>query len=217
MLLRIACLCALVLPSLIAPALGQDAIDWQGPVAWLDFPTALQRAKAEGRSVCVVVYANWCPKCRALAPQFKQAPLADASKQVLMVLANHDERPEWLERQLGDTANYVPRLYFLDSQGKVMSDLVSGNEKFPHFWHPSKPEAIGQAIATAAGRAGGPVAAPVPNPPALPVQAPVPAKESVQAGSPAAREVSDGTRDLLALGLLAAMSVGAVWWLGQRK
>ena len=193
-------------------------------MVWQEFEPALARAVEERKAVMVVVYADWCPKCRALAPLFRDGPLAAASARVVPVLANHDKRPEWLEAKLGDTANYVPRVYFLGPDGKVRRDIVSDNEKFPHFFHPNKPEKLVAAIDRAVA---GVTAASTPG-----AAAPVAARDTPAAGSagsappavgsanehPAAAGAQQGVdRDLVAAGLLGVLLAAAGWWVLRSK
>ena len=200
-------LAAMVGPA--RPALAADAISWGTAVPWLDFDDAVARATAEGKAVGVVVYADWCPKCRALAPAFTEGPVLQASTKVLWVLQNSDERPEWLEQRFGQFGNYVPRIFFLKPDGSVDPEITSGHPRFPYFYLAGKPEALVASIdrAAAAGALAAPVqfaAAPAEAPVAVPVE-PAP----LVAAPPAA---SGGWTDELPLfGVLAAALAAAFW------
>ena len=145
-------------------ARAADAIEWGSTVPWLPFDTAVARAKAEGKAIGVVVYADWCPKCRSLAPAFMSGPVVAASSKVLWVLQNHDEQPAWLQERFASYGNYVPRIFFLRPDGTMDAEIQSGHARFPYFYLAAKPEALIASIDRAA-LAGGPAQAAPPQPP----------------------------------------------------
>lgn len=142
-------------------ATAATPITWTDKIPWVPFDTALTRAKAENKAVCVVIYADWCPKCRGLAPAFAGPPVSDAAGEVLMVLQNSEERPEWLAQRFGDLGNYVPRIFFLRPDGTLNNDVNSGHPRFPLFYTPGKAQLLADNIRAVAQAAGGPAAAPV--------------------------------------------------------
>lgn len=216
-----------VLATLYPPrcAAAQEPIEWNGAVAWQEFEPAMARAAQQNKAVMVVVYADWCPKCRTLAPLFRSGPLVAASAQVIAVLANHDQRPEWLESKLGDTANYVPRVYFLRPDGQVLRDITSDNAKFPHFFHPNKPQDLTAAIARAvasvsAASSAQTVLTPVASPPPPPGKAGAVSRAVASppdAAPPYGQASGDLDRDLVAGTLLVVLLGGATWWILRSK
>lgn len=160
---------------LLTASLAQAApIEWSSAIAWTPFDQALERARAENKAVCVVVYADWCPKCRNLAPAFSEPPITEAASGVIMVLQNSEERPEWLQKRFGDLGNYVPRVFFLRPDGTVNRELTSDHPRFPFFYTPAKRDLLAQQMRKAAQPAG-PASAPAPQPapsPAASAQAP---------------------------------------------
>jgi protein-disulfide reductase (glutathione) len=109
-------------------------IAWGHAIAWRDWDTALLTAKAEDKSVCVVVYADWCPLCKELAPEFAKPELASAAAGLIMVRQDQDEGAPWLKERLGPYGNYLPRVIFLDANGDVREDLQSGHPRYPYFY-----------------------------------------------------------------------------------
>ena len=197
-------------------ATAAPAITWHSDIAWVPFDQALTRAKAENKAVCVVVYADWCPKCRSLAPRFAEQPITGASSDVIMVLQNSDERPEWLKQRFGDLGNYVPRVFFLKPDGTVNADINSGNAKFPYFYRASEATQLADSIKRAA-RAAGPAIVPAPQPPPAAV-ARVAATAPPAPAPVAVAPTNDGiasSSDLPLLALLAALAMGAVWFVSR--
>ncbi|HEX5655970.1 MAG TPA: thioredoxin family protein [Polyangiales bacterium] len=111
-------------------------IAWGDAVAWRGWDEALRAARAENKSVCVVVYADWCPRCKELAPEFAKPEVASAAAGLIMVRQDQDDGAPWLTEKLGQYGNYVPRVFFLDPNGKVREDLQSGHPRYPYFYAP---------------------------------------------------------------------------------
>jgi protein-disulfide reductase (glutathione) len=118
-----------------APA-KSDPIAWSDAIAWRDWDGALRAAEAEQKSICVVVYADWCARCKELAPEFAKPELVSAAAGLIMVRQDQDQRAAWLAQHLGSYGDYVPRVLFLDPHGQVREDLQSGHPRFPYFYAP---------------------------------------------------------------------------------
>ena len=123
-----------------APPPGRPAakadIKWDGPIRWRPWDQGIAEAKTQGKPVCLVIYADWCPKCRSLAPVFKEPELAKLASDFVMIRQDSDERPAWLLERFGALGGYVPRIIFLDKSGKVLEDVTSGNPRYPFFYTP---------------------------------------------------------------------------------
>lgn len=109
---------------------------WGDAITWRSWQSALSVARSEGKSICVVVYAQWCGRCKELAPVFALPEVASAARELVMVHQDQDEQPAWLKEQLGAYGSYVPRVLFLAPDGKVREDLTSGHPRYPHFYGP---------------------------------------------------------------------------------
>jgi thiol:disulfide interchange protein len=125
---------------------------WGDAVAWRDWETALRIAKAENKSLCVVVYADWCPRCKELAPVFTTPEVASAAANLVMVRQDQDEHPAWLKEHLGSYGDSIPRILFLDPSGHVREDLQSGHPRFPYFYAPLVTDRLLANMHAASGR-----------------------------------------------------------------
>jgi thiol:disulfide interchange protein len=115
-----------------APA-HASTMEWKGGVAWHSWDEALPLAKRESKPILVLVYADWCPHCRALAPAFSDPQIEALAKHFVMVRQNHDDDPAWLEpyKKYG---GYVPRIFFFDSKGQMREDITSSHPRYPFFY-----------------------------------------------------------------------------------
>ena len=125
-----------------APQTGEPSsapptsLKWGDKIAWRSWEAAQSIARSQGKSICVVVYAEWCPRCKELAPVFEQPTVTSAAADLVMVHQDQDQPAAWLKEQLGAYGEYVPRVLFLSPDGKVREDLTSGHPRYPHFYAP---------------------------------------------------------------------------------
>ena len=121
-------------------------------IAWQPWEKALAQAKAERKSLMLVVYAHWGPHCRDMSPVLARPDVVALSKRLVMVGQDLDERPSWLtERFDAPYGSYVPRVFFLTPDGQVREDLQSGNPRYPYFFAPQAPDTLIGAMQKAAG------------------------------------------------------------------
>lgn len=115
------------------PAAQKPHVEWKGSVVWRTWEEALPVARRESKPILVLVYADWCPHCRTLAPAFADPQVETLAKHFVMVRQNHDDDPAWLEpyKKYG---GYVPRIFFFDPQGKMREDITSQHPTYPFFY-----------------------------------------------------------------------------------
>jgi len=113
-----------------------SGLAWGDKIDWHSWESAQTIARSQGKAICVVVYAEWCARCKELAPVFEQPAVASAAAGLVMVHQDQDKPAAWLNEQLGGYGDYVPRVLFLSADGKVREDLTSGHPRYPHFYAP---------------------------------------------------------------------------------
>jgi len=122
-------------PQISEPAAtAPSSLKWGDKIAWRSWESAQTLARSQDKSICVVVYAEWCARCKELAPVFEQPAVASAAAELVMVHQDQDQPAPWLKDQLGGYGEYVPRVLFLTPDGKVREDLTSGHPRYPHFY-----------------------------------------------------------------------------------
>ena len=132
-----------------APANGEWNSD---EIRWLDYDAGLARARAEGKPICLVMHADWCPHCHTYARVFDDARVVAQSRRLIMVRVNVDQVPAVATRYSVD-GTYVPRTYFLRSDGTVLERVDAHRERFRYFFDENDPGSIlgGMIAALAAG------------------------------------------------------------------
>eukprot|EP00164_Ancoracysta_twista_P002472 GFYU01003282.1.p2 GENE.GFYU01003282.1~~GFYU01003282.1.p2 ORF type:complete len:168 (+),score=63.13 GFYU01003282.1:32-505(+) len=113
---------------------GPD-IDWHN-----DLDAAKAAAVSEGKPIMVLIFKTWCGACKRLKPVFANSKaIADAAKKFVMVNLQDDEEPTDAGTFAPDGA-YIPRIIFLDSQGKAQHSIINegGNPSYKYFYSGEK-------------------------------------------------------------------------------
>ncbi|MFV8750184.1 thioredoxin family protein [Nannocystaceae bacterium ST9] len=111
---------------------------WNDDIAWRGFEEGLREAKRDHRPVMMVVHTAWCPKCRALKQVFNEdAQVERLSERFVMVHVDQDQTPE--ATLYAPDGQYIPRVMFLDSNGKLDPELRNKDRKrFRYFYTPQE-------------------------------------------------------------------------------
>jgi thiol-disulfide isomerase/thioredoxin len=127
-------------PAPTAPKTQKE--DWNDAnIAWQTYEAGLARAKKENKPVCLVFFTNWCPHCRNYSRVFSDPRIVTRAKDFVMIRLNGDEVPEISAAHSPD-GGYVPRTFFLSSEGKILADVHAQRPKYVHFYDESNPESL---------------------------------------------------------------------------
>jgi thiol:disulfide interchange protein len=130
-----------------APEANAMAI-WPTSIDWTDYESGLAAAKKTNQPICLIIYADWCPKCRALAPALADPELVELSKSFVMIKQDQEAKPAWLEAY-SSLGTYVPRIFFLKPDGAVREEINSGHLRYPHFFAAQRIPALKAAMRAA--------------------------------------------------------------------
>lgn len=90
--------------AIAALMLGMSQLTAQSSSGWQTYDErAFAAAQAEGKTIVVDVYADWCPTCRAQAPILDELRAERQSSDVMFVKVNFDKEKAFLR------ANRIPR------------------------------------------------------------------------------------------------------------
>tara|TARA_B100001093_G_C26795715_1_gene1000985 strand:+ start:1245 stop:1850 length:606 start_codon:yes stop_codon:yes gene_type:complete len=121
-------------------ASGKDA-KWDSNLIWRSWSEGRKEAAKTGKPLCLVVFTDWCPKCRKLGPLFQDKNVERLANDVVMVRQNQDEQPEWLNEYI-QHGRYVPRIFFFSAAGQLLSDIRSPIDRYPYFYTPNSVSAF---------------------------------------------------------------------------
>lgn len=132
-------------------AVPSDHVEFPDNVSWHTWEEGQAIARRESKPIMVVVYADWCPKCRSLTPVFRRPDVEKLAKQMVLVRQNHDDEPAWLEPFNQKYGGYVPRIFFFGPDGTLRQDVTSGHPRYPYFYAAQDPESLTRSMQTAIG------------------------------------------------------------------
>jgi protein-disulfide reductase (glutathione) len=124
-----------------APAAKSNDIDWHGSLDWHSYQQGVELAKQSHKPILLMIYADWCSKCRALVPVFERSDVRELASRMVAVRQDQDEPAPWLS-EIGGADHYVPRIMFLSSDGLPLKEVTSGHPRYPFFYVADRPEIL---------------------------------------------------------------------------
>lgn len=108
-----------------------DEINW-----FNDLEKAKVAAKTEGKPLMVLIHKSWCGACTRLKSSFASPDaklVLDRSDKFIMVNLENEEEPSGSDYT--PDGGYIPRILFLDSNGKVRADIKDdARQKYSYFY-----------------------------------------------------------------------------------
>lgn len=83
----------------------------------------------------MVIHKTWCGACKALKPKFAESKgIEELSRNFVMINVEDDEEPQDTKFQID--GSYIPRIYILDSAGRVQEDIYNknGNPSYKYYY-----------------------------------------------------------------------------------
>ena len=123
--------------------------DWNDKaVGWQAYDAGLARAKQDKKPVMLIIYTEWCPHCTNYSKLFHDQAVIDKTRQFVMVRVDKDKQPEISKTHAPD-GEYIPRTYFLSSDGVLDPSLAAARDKYRYFYNESDPKDVLAAMDTA--------------------------------------------------------------------
>jgi protein-disulfide reductase (glutathione) len=108
---------------------------WGEDIKWISITDAYRVAKELNKPVMTIIWKSWCGSCKALKPLIAESEaFLKLSTKFVMVNAGDDEEPTSEDYKID--GGYIPRIYFSNSDAKVMKDIVNvgGNAKYLYYY-----------------------------------------------------------------------------------
>ena len=123
--------------------------DWNDKaVGWQAYDAGLARAKQDKKPVMLIIYTEWCPHCTNYSKLFHDQAVIDKTRQFVMIRVDKDKQPE-ISKSHAPDGEYIPRTYFLSSDGVLDSSLAAARDKYRYFYNESDPKDVLAAMDTA--------------------------------------------------------------------
>lgn len=135
-------------PKPVTPVSGE----WgAGEIAWRTFDDGQREATQQHRPICLVFFTTWCPHCKNYAKLFGDPKVVERAKAFVMVRVDND-RDKALAARFSPDGQYIPRTYFLSSQGVLDPTLVAQQGRYRYFYDESDPTALLEGMGRALTR-----------------------------------------------------------------
>jgi hypothetical protein len=116
--------------------------DWNDTgIAWQPYEKGLAEAKEKKKPICLVFYTDWCPHCTNYSKVFHDPKVVEQSKSFVMIRLDKDENKE-LSSKYAPDGEYIPRTYFLSSDGKLDASVHALRDKYQYFYDEHQPASI---------------------------------------------------------------------------
>jgi len=101
-------------------------------IQWVKWEKALELAKEQRMPIMLIIHRQWCSACKGIKTWISNSrPIWKLSYYFIMVNVEDDEEP--LDNQFFPDGGYYPRLFFLDHEGKVQTDLHNRDPSYLKF------------------------------------------------------------------------------------
>ena len=117
-------------------------IDWNDEqLAWHSYQAGIDKLHKTGGVGMLVLYADWCPTCKAYSKLFREESVVSSLEGVVLIRADVD-KDIGLSSQYDVDGDYVPRTFALDSQARIIQPLYPQTDQFWYFLPVSKPDYV---------------------------------------------------------------------------
>ncbi len=135
---------AISLCALASPAMAGG--DWNDAgVAWKGYEDGLAEARSTNKPVCLIFYTDTCPHCINYSGIFHDPGVVALSKNFVMIRVNETENRDLGARYVLD-GRYIPRTYFLKSDGTPMPEVAELRATNKYFYNERDPTSISRSM-----------------------------------------------------------------------
>ena len=108
--------------------------DWNDAnVQWQPYEAGLAAAKKDKKPVLLIFFTEWCPHCTNYSKQFHDQKVIDQTKKFVVIRLDKDKNGE-LSKKYAPDGEYIPRTYFLSSDGTLDPALTAPRREYKYFY-----------------------------------------------------------------------------------
>ena len=123
----------------LAPAPASAGGDWNdAKIQWQPYEQGIAAAKKDKKPVLLVFFTEWCPHCTNYSKVFHDQKVVDESKKFVMIRLDKDKNAE-LSKKFAPDGEYIPRTYFLASDGTLDPGLTAPRTEYKYFYDERDP------------------------------------------------------------------------------
>lgn len=123
----------------LAPAPASAGGDWNdAKIQWQPYEQGIAAAKKDKKPVLLVFFTEWCPHCTNYSKVFHDQKVVDESKKFVMIRLDKDKNAE-LSKKFAPDGEYIPRTYFLASDGTLDTGLTAPRAEYKYFYDERDP------------------------------------------------------------------------------
>jgi thiol:disulfide interchange protein len=108
--------------------------DWNDQqITWKGYDDGLAEAKKTKQPICLIFYTTWCPHCANYSKLFSDPEVVKKAKSFVMIRLDKDKNPD-LSKKFSPDGEYIPRTYFLGSNGELDPGLSETRDQYKYFY-----------------------------------------------------------------------------------
>lgn len=110
-------------------------------IHWMPYEDGLKAAKVQGRPICLIFYTTWCPHCANYSQVFSDPAVVKKAESFVMIRLDKDKNAE-LSKKYSPDGEYIPRTYFLSSNGQLDETLSETRPQYKYFYSERDPASL---------------------------------------------------------------------------
>ncbi len=117
----------------------QASIDWNDDeLTWLSYDEGLETLKNKDGVGLLILYADWCPTCKAYSRLFTQPAVVESLQGITLIRVNIDQEP-LINARYDKDGTYIPRTFAIDGSGDLLKPLHPDRPRYDYFLPVEKP------------------------------------------------------------------------------
>jgi protein-disulfide reductase (glutathione) len=138
-----------LLVMLVAARAARAGGDWNdAKVHWKSWADGLAAAKQQKKPICLVFFTEWCPHCTNYSAVFHDPKVVETAEKLVMIRLDKEQNAE-LSKQFAPDGEYIPRTYFLRTDGTLDPDIHAPRDRYRYFYNERDPQSVLAGMETA--------------------------------------------------------------------